>query len=301
MTFLKMIFRPEWGRVAYERWEWIVMRVLFAVWIIPPSIALDLPYHGQPRPAGIARLMDITWFTSEAVQPFVSGAFYIFLALYLVGFLPLLATTGLFVLHLLGGTLANSQGATFHTVQIVGVLLLGQILAHVYSKVSLMRKKESLMGKTPHGLLIYCTTQMLAAAYVVAGLTKLLRSRGNWLEDSENLPTQIAKGLRKEYYDTLVEPAADAAPWFIRFMEEWPLFAKAALGGGWFLELFCFIALLNRWMMLFFGLGLVLMHETISSAMGLGFAFNKSVLLVCFINVPFWLVAGYRWWKARRK
>lgn len=297
---VKALLKPEWGKVAYEKWEWILMRAIFAVFLVYPSVNLALPYHAQARPAGIARLMDVTWISSEALHPYLMGIFIASLALYIVGFLPLLVTTVLFVLHMFSGTLANSQGATYHTVQVVGFALLGQVLAHVYFKFRQLRAKESLMKQTPHGLLIYCTNQMLAASYVVAGLSKLLRSRGSWLQDSDNLTVQIEKGLRKEYYDTLVETGSDAGPWFVRFMDEWPVIAKALLGGAWFLELFAVLALINRWTLAIFGIGLYLMHETISSAMGLGFAYNKMALLVFFINVPYWLVAGWRVYGKRK-
>jgi len=293
-AWLKALIKPEWGKIAYEKWEWIVMRAIFALWIVPPSIELASPFHAQPRPVGIAHFMDVTWISSEALHPYLVGIFWIAVALYVIGFLPMLATTILFVLHMVAGTLGNSHGATHHTVQIVGFALLGQVLAHLYFKFSQLRKKESLLVKTPHGPLIYCTTQLVAAAYVVAGLSKMLRSRGSWLKDSENLTVQMEKGIRKNFYDTHSEQGNDAIHWFVRFMDESPLIAKAMLGSGLILELFAFLALINRWTLAIFGIGLWLMHESISAAMGLGFAFNKLVLLVFLINVPYWLVAAWR-------
>ncbi len=290
----KSLLRPQFGKVVYENWEWILMRAFFAIVVLVPATSFDLPYEGQPQPQGIAVFVDTTWIAAEAAGPWVKGFFYGALALYIVGFLPFVATTGLLVIHLTIGALENSQGGTHHTTQIIGFVLVGQFLAHVYFKVRRLISRESVWKNASASLQVYLSQQLIAAAYVVAGLTKLIRSDGRWLAEVGNLPMQIEKGIDKTYYDTLQRPAEGTVPWMVRVMEDWPVLARLMLGGGWFLELFAFLALWNRWALAVFGVGLILMHETISAAMGLGFAYNKAVLLVFFVNLPYWAVAGIR-------
>ncbi len=291
---LKDLLRPRFGKGVYENWEWIIMRGFFALVVLIPATSFNLPYEGQPQPQGIAVFVDTTWIGAPAWGAWARWVFYGAIALYVAGFLPFVATTILLVAHLTAGALENSQGGTHHTTQIVGFVLVGQFLAHLYFKARRLRARESLWKNAPASLQVYLSQQLIAAAYVVAGLTKLLRSRGQWLSDTENLPMQIEKGLDKTFYDTLHRPAEDTVPWMVRLMEDWPLVGKMMLGTGWFLELFAFLALWNRWTLALFGIGLILMHETISAAMGLGFAFNKAVLLVFFVNLPYWALAAYR-------
>jgi hypothetical protein len=291
---LEALLRPQFGKIAYENWEWILMRAFFAIIILVPATSFDLPYEGQPQPQGIAVFVDTTWIGAEAAMPWVRGFFYAALGLYLVGFLPFVATSVLLVIHLTIGALENSQGGTHHTTQIVGFVLVGQFLAHLYFKVRRLITRESVWQNAPASMQVYLSQQLIAAAYVVAGLTKLIRSEGRWLADVGNLPMQIEKGIDKTYYDTLQRPAEGMVPWMVHLMEDWPLLARVMLGTGWFLELFAFLALWNRWTLAIFGVGLILMHETISAAMGLGFAYNKAVLLVFFVNLPYWAIAAVR-------
>lgn len=287
--WLKTIFRPLFSKVHYESWEWTLMRLAFAWFGIYKGTPLDLPYHAQPDPAGIAQFVDVTWITSSPWQSVLTILFYGLIFLYCINRLPLIATGGLLTIQTLAGTLGNSQGATHHTTQIVGFVLLGQVLAHVYWKLRRQNNK-ALTGPAPPSSLIYLSQQLLAAGYVASGISKIVRSRGNWISDTANFPVQLAKGRDKQYYDFLVETPAETGAWMLRLLTDYPALAKALLGTGLFLELFAFLALLNRPLLALFGIGLLAMHATISEFMGLGFAFNKAALLIFFINVPWWLV-----------
>jgi hypothetical protein len=131
-SWLKSIFTPRFDRVTYASWEWGIMRLAFTIFALIPGTTLSLTFGAQPKPAGIAQFINITWITQSPFQELFAFAFCAFLALYLVGIFPLTATLGLFVIHTLTGTLVNSQGATHHNTQIVGLILFGQILAHLY-------------------------------------------------------------------------------------------------------------------------------------------------------------------------
>lgn len=299
--WINSIFRPLFDKVRYDRWEWMLMRIAFGTFVVRKGTNLDLPFHAQPKPQGIAQFVDVTWITSDPHQAIVTVLFYLLLLLYCLNLLPLVTTTGLLIIHTLVGTLSNSQGATHHTSQIVGLVLFGQVVAHVYWRIRL-RHPDFRLSHTPDlpSLLVYCSQQLVAAGYVASGISKLLRSEGRWLVDIANFPVQLAKGRDKQYYDTLVEPPAVAMEWLVRLITDYPILSKIFLGAGLFLEVFAFIALMNRPMLALFGIGLVAMHSTISEFMGLGFIFNKAILIIFFVNVPWWIVAAWRRGRASR-
>ncbi|MEM7147480.1 MAG: hypothetical protein AAF591_20355 [Verrucomicrobiota bacterium] len=293
-ALLKSLLSPRFDRVTYAPWEWAVMRTLFAFFAVIPGTSLNLSFRNQPEPAGIAQFIDLTWITQEPFQQLITFAFFAFVALYLVGFFPLTATAGLFVIHTLTGTLVNSQGATHHSTQIIGLVLLGQILAHLYwrLKPNLALKRNPDLApnpETPATLLVYHSQQLIAAAYVASGITKLINSRGEWITQIPNIPIQFEKNFAYRYYDHLEVPAQQASQGMIKFIADHPAAAQGLFGFGLFLELACFLALMNRATLALWGLALWFMHHTISNVMGLGFAFNKAILLIFFINLPFWL------------
>jgi hypothetical protein len=292
-SWLKSIFTPRFDRVTYSSWEWAIMRLAFAFFALIPGTTLSLSFKAQPKPTGVAQFIDLTWITQSPFQEIIALAFCAFLALYLVGIFPLTATTGLFVIHTLTGTLVNSQGAIHHNTQIIGLILFGQMLAHLYWRLNpalaLRRNPHLDPGpRTPATLLVYHSQQLIAAGYVASGITKLVKSKGQWLAQIPNIPLQFEKNFDMHYFDSLREQAQEASHGMIHFITDHPTAAKGLFGIGFFLELFCFVALMNRPMLALFGLGLWGMHHSISSVMGLGFAFNKAVLLIFFINAPFW-------------
>jgi hypothetical protein len=293
-SWLKSIFTPRFDRVTYAPWEWAIMRLAFAFFALIPGTPLHLPFKAQPNPTGIAQFIDLTWITHDPFQQLIALAFCACLALYLAGVFPLTATIGLFVIHTLTGTLVNSQGAIHHNTQIVGLILFGQILAHLYWRfkpaLALRRNPKLSPGpQTPATLLVYHSQQLIAAGYVASGITKWVASKGQWLNQIPNIPLQFEKNFAYRYYDNLQEQAQGASHKMIDFIADHPAAAKGLFGIGFFLELFCFLALINRPFLALFGLGLWGMHHAISNVMGLGFAFNKAILLIFFVNLPFWI------------
>ena len=55
--------RPQFGKIAYAKWEWVVMRALFAWYCILPTTLPSAPLatKTQPAPNGIAQFFDLTF------------------------------------------------------------------------------------------------------------------------------------------------------------------------------------------------------------------------------------------------
>ncbi len=73
--------------------------------------------------------------------------------------------------------IVNSQGAIQHAFQIVSLVLLAQTAAHFYG---LWRCRSGEAGEALEDRTIWWSQQTVVAVYLVAGITKLLVTKGLW-------------------------------------------------------------------------------------------------------------------------
>lgn len=319
-------FRFQAGRVEYMAFEWWIMRAGLA-WLIYDATPANYPSLAQPSPVGIAKFFDLTWLGAPGTEAWLHPVLLGLCVVFALGLAPMLSAAGLLAIHTAVGTFANSQGGgggSHHTTNLIGLLLIGQVLGCLYSDAKAFRrggwrgllalrieswewlrhlirhpgagfrKAEDSGEAGPQefrSLLIYTTQQMLALLYVVSGITKIWRSEGAWLSDVRNIPLQFEKNRMNEYYDTLVMPPQTSAEAMADWIGHHPLLAGVFFSGGLFLELFAFLGLWNRRMGVVFGMAIILMHIAISDLMNLGFAYNKWALFLLWVNVPFWIWA----------
>ncbi len=318
--------RFEAGRVEYLAFEWWIMRAVLAYFAVQATPA-GLPYVTQPNPVGFAKFFDLTWLGDPATPGWMHPVLLLAAGLLALGWAPLLGSLTLLVLHTAVGTYANSQGGgggSHHTTNLIGLMLLGQVLACLYRDVKAVRRQgwrgplavrledwgwmkhllrhpsagfrrgsDSLAAaaQTFRSLQIWVILQMMAMGYVVSGVSKLWRSEGAWLAEVRRLPLQFEKNRFNAFHDSLVMPPQTNADAMADWVGRHPNLAGALFGVGLFLELFAFLGLWNRKTMAVFGLGIITMHVMISDLMNLGFFYNKWTLLIFWVNVPFWLHA----------
>ena len=292
------------GRAEYRGYEWLIMRVLFAfaAWGTFDARMLQ-EFSSLPYPNGLAQFINLEWMFSQNVQTLLLAVAIVHLAFYIFNVAPLWACVVLFVIHTLLGTVVNSQGAIHHTSQIVGFVLLGHIIGYSalllgrprrwdlalgLGQFELLKPADRLKAAAPSSI-IYIVQQLIATAYVVSAISKLVRSEGQWISSLPNIAMQLQKTRMMAHYNTL-EPVPDLAGWAITMVRDHPGVAMIFFGIGLALELFAFVALFNRGFMALAGIGLVVMHISISQIMNLGFFYNKWILAIFWINLPFWLV-----------
>lgn len=294
------------GRAEYSGYEWLIMRVLFVFAAWPTFNARMLQqYSSLPYPNGLAQFFDLSWLLAPGHQTLLLVIAIAHLAFYVLNVVPMWTCTVLFVIHTLLGTVVNSQGAIHHTSQIIGFVLLGHIIGYGalllrrkwdialgFNQFELIRPAERLQAAAPSGV-IYVIQQLVATAYVVSAISKLIRSEGQWVSTLPNIALQLQKTRMMEHYNTLA-PVPELAGWAITMVREYPTVAMVFFSIGLALELFAFVALFNRGFMALGGLGLMLMHVSISQVMNLGFFYNKWILVIFWVNVPFWCVALVR-------
>ncbi len=293
MNLLRRLLRYD--HTHYAWWEHWITRLAFAslIWRGYPKVT---NYTGQPRPNGLAHFFDFTFFANPRIVEILQVVFVIALAFYAIGRLRVIALPVLTGILISANTLGNSQGAINHITQIMVLVMLGQTFSIWHAAIAYRKLEPQQRHARTEDNLIAASIQVMAAVYVVSGITKLVNSGGEWIMNVPNLAVQFAKNLDMHWYNFLT-PAQGNTELIIHYVTHYPNIARAIFGTGLVLELFAFLALLNRWWALFMGLSLLLMHETISRIMHLGFLYNKLLLIIFFINIPWcivWLVRRLR-------
>jgi hypothetical protein len=132
--------------------------------------------------------------------------------------------------------------------------------------------------------------QVVAATYVLAGLSKLNVSGWEWVNSGHLFSLQVIKNESFRYFDTgnlaLLQQAQNKAVWFLTHKGLITFMLTSSL----LLELFCPVVLIGRKTRIVYGVLLVAMHIGIYVVMGImigGIAFN---MLIFFINPLYHLV-----------
>ena len=216
-----------------------------------------------------------------------------------LGWLVLPVVTFLFIGT---ATLNTSQGSIQHHLQAGAMLLV--VLSLWYVGCAIWNKTVPLRAlslEKVHRFVPFFAIQVLAATYVVAGISKLEKSGIGWIADTRFAPVALRKTADQHFFsvtDHLPERASglfDGLPVLVRgFFLECPWAAGPLLGPGLFLELFAFLALAGRRAALVVGLLIIGFHYAVSEVMNLRFEMNTHLLLIFMVNVPFWVGLGWR-------
>ncbi len=294
---------PEFGRV-----ERLVARGLFAwlLWDVFQSLSGKAPrLVGEPAPVGIAHFVDVTVFANERLLEGLGIVLGLGLALYVLGRgLPVVLPV-IWLILLGPGTLVHSQGAILHSTQLTMLVLTGQMVWAVQHGI---RRLVGVAGRDPAATeaffrqLMWLSLQIVAAGYLVTGITKMWESEGAWVKDAQYFPLQLEKAYWAHYYNKLEDPRGDAGEGggpiqaMSRQMEDMmrasPNASRFFLGCGLLLEFGAVLALLGRRWALGIGLGLILLHLTIAQIMSLHFGAHLALLAIYFVNAPYWVLAG---------
>ena len=271
---------------SYER---LIMRALFAlvVWEVTPAALI---VNKIPAPNGIARLVDLQFLLDPRVFAFARIALGVALIFYVLRFAVWLALPVAFLIHVAARTILNSQGAIQHAAQIVSLVLFSQMVAHFYG---LWRRRRG-VDEQPQveDRAIWWSQQAIVAVYLVAGITKLVVTKGLWPFQARWIGVSIAKAAYQSFYDTLnfADLQQQLAVANFAATHAWVVALIAAL--GLFLELGSPLMLINRIWAAGFGATLICFHISLSYAMHLTFPYNQWLLFIFMINVPYWIVYG---------
>jgi membrane protein implicated in regulation of membrane protease activity len=282
--------QPEYG--AYER---AVMRGLFAL-VVALHMPGALPSDPLAAPNGLARLVDLSFLSDPTAFSVSQYLLWAALILYVLRIAWGVVLPYITFLSLAVGSLQNSRGAIGHHLQIVSLVLLAQTAAYFYSRFVRDRDRKDKPPKSAgENRMINWSQQAIAATYLVSGLAKLINSHGMWVFQSPLVAVQIVKTTEQDYYNTLDPNRYGAGLATAEWIVQHPLLVTLMAAAGLILELTAPLMLLGRRWALFYGLGLVLFHESIHRVMKLHFANNEYLIWIYLVNVPFWVWVAACW------
>lgn len=274
------------------------MRALFAL-LVAHHIPAWLPYNSLPAPNGLAVLVDLSVLLNPAVFAVCRYILYAALALYVLRIGWSFVLPYMTLLSIAVGSITNSQGAIGHSMQVVALVLLAQTAAHFYSLFRARGSDRAPSEADGEGRMIRWSQQAFAATYLASGVTKVIRSSGEWIWQSPFAALQVIKTNEQRFHDLLDPAAVGAGAAVAEWMLQHPFLVGSAMTAGLLLELSAPLLLLGRGWAAFYGLALVAFHESIHRVMNLQFVYNEALAWIYLVNVPFWLALVAGWIRRR--
>ena len=283
--------------------EATIIRVLFAavVWWSLPLASEVADLTSQKKPTGLATLIPLTWLAAPGVFLVCQLVLAAAIALYLANRCMALATGAMTLVHVLIFTLDNSQGATNHAYQLISLVLLAQFLTYLSPHLARLIGRwrnaavPPLFG-TDRGirigdLAVYFSQQTIAAAYVVAGLSKLIRSKGMWVWQSPNVSVELMKSNAQNFYnrletDATYEHRTAGGPVDDRQPHAYPGADGRRTGSSSFLP---FSPCAAASVPCSPGIAILALHYGIHISMNLFFKYNIAIVLIFFVNPAYWI------------
>jgi hypothetical protein len=268
--------------------EGFFLRLLFGI-VIASTLSLQVPFHDQPHPVGLARFFDLTWLADPEKLSAYRSVLYLLLLIYASGwFLPIvlpLLTVGYSLMF----TLYNSQGYTHHGYQIISLTLLVQAVTVIYYSVL-----KGLRLQPPDALLnswlLVQSQVVVTGTYLVSFLTKLFATGAMWFWNAHYIALDMIKTQRQHYFSRF-NPADLGDPPEAIWLLEHPWLARGLFASGVVLEAIAFFALASRRLSFFIGVGLILMHRSVSMLMGLRFQNNEMLCAIFLIGIPYFIAS----------
>ena len=250
-------------------------------WLLPTLIHAPPPY-----PVGVAQYVDFSFLADPDLRGALRVGIVLALIPYTFGVAMPFAIGALALLWTGAGALACSHGDLSHSTQLVALVLIAQFLA--YAKTGLVRR---INGDTSacddgHELAVWYTQQVIVASYVVAGVTKLVRSSGQWMLLGPNLAVQIARTHDQAYYSSLPDGLMEHGTSLATFLLAHPKLTNLMLGTALLLELGAVVALVDRRIRIATGLALLAMHLGIRHLMMIDFVRHERLILVYLVEIP---------------
>lgn len=282
---------------AHPFYERLFMRAAFA-WVVIVSTPKSLNVHSVPAPNGIARLINLSFLTEPGWQAICHILLVIALGFYIARVLLWLALPVALAVQVSVNAVVNSQGAIHHAAQIVSLVLLAQTAASFYG-IWLQRRGTQTAAALEERAISW-SQQAIAAAYFVAGLTKLIETHGAWIFRARFIGVQIFKTAYQAYYNHLDPTGLDTQVAIAQFAADHGVMVALIAGTGLLLELLAPLMLLGRWWGLGFGCAFLLFHVSIDRFMQLSFLFHQLLVLIYFVSPIFWIAVAIQSLSRRR-
>lgn len=277
---------PPWSGTELE-----IMRVglAFAVVVACAKITIFRPTGPPGHPVGIARFVDLEWVATHRAGTWIQYVAYASALLYVANFLVPFALVVLAVVVILDMTVRSSYGAVNHGYHLLAVVLMAEAAAVVTWNAAQQWGWDlgSLLATSQDSTAAWWAIQAIVAVYFTSGVTKLIATRGRWVERSPGL---LLSSLARRETDALMGSASWGTSGKSTRMLTWlldrPDAARALFGAGLLVELVAPVGLFGAPALFVVGIALIALHQANGHLLGLSFPEYQILVFVFLVNVP---------------
>ncbi len=260
----------------YTNAEWIILKISFC-WCWVGAIGISTFSHESvPYPSGICSLFDCSFLVTWHIYYGFYFTTLLLALLYILEKKMVVVTSLMCLMSLVVFTLEESSGILNRNTLYTLIFL---VQAVAYFRNSPSHKTER----------IQFPIQMIAAGYMLAGISKLTESGLGWITDAPLASIQIIKNYGFSYFDTGDISFLNEGLSKVDVLLAHPFFAKLLFAFTLFLELFAWLAVKNKLRSFIYGLLLTSMHIGILYFMNI---FIEGIFYPMFIFMvnPFYLL-----------
>ncbi|OWY20987.1 hypothetical protein C7N43_00680 [Sphingobacteriales bacterium UPWRP_1] len=268
----------------YTYREWFFQKLGFAVLIFSLAYVVVFNYVVVPLPESICLFVDCTLLLKYPhwVLLVITGL----LILYLNEKWMIATLSALSILVFLLCVIPDSNGHLLW-LEVLFTIPVVQLLAYLLYSGNTQELAKSR---------VQFSVAAIAAIYVLSGTTKLQDSHFTWVTQTQNLPIHVLKASFNMAHSQLkgftlsnTEWAQTVANWMLAHPKLLMVLTAFALG----IELFAFLAVINKRFAWGYGFLLILLHAGVRMAMSIVLPFIVLAMLVYYVNIFYflWLVA----------
>ncbi|MCW5906471.1 MAG: hypothetical protein KIS94_01310 [Chitinophagales bacterium] len=276
----------------YTNEEWRLIKLFTGIiWLLEICRVLLLNnYTTAPYPEGIFRLADLSFIGISPVKYILVVIAVAGVIMYVAEKRMLAALLLLSLISLAVFTLERSNSVKSRS-ELLSLILLVQLAA--YAKERFFTK-----ATTAHNTAMFYSIQMIAAAYVMSAISKLLTSGFDWIWQSQNFVVQITK-ISEQILIELQLDISSHTQWITGLLLAHPhvthLFFAAALT----VELFAFVACFSKTAAKRYGWALLALHLGMLLLIGIVIPVFVLLVLVYLLNISKPLLSGYSFLKSK--
>jgi hypothetical protein len=136
--------------------------------------------------------------------------------------------------------------------------------------------------------------QIIAAVYTLAGIAKIYYSGLAWINAGPSFYLQVVKNHSFHYFDSGRLDNFNQILAYGNILSSYLPVLKLLLAAALFLEVGCFLVLINKKIRFVWGMGLLLMHIFIGTVMGIGISVIAFPMIFFFLNPFYLIILGFK-------
>jgi hypothetical protein len=260
--------------------EWFFMKFSVSALWLSAIFLIVRGFSSLPLPIGVCTWFPCVFFLHFPFNKILLYSSVIIAYLYIFEIKVLWTSFIMFLISLLVFSIEESNGILERR-GLLTFIFLAQFVAYF-----LHNKKNHFNLKKYR---IQFSVQVVAAGYVLAGLSKLIQSGWKWILDGERITLQILKSHYYTYIDLGNEKWLIKGYELVNFIESHPYLLFFLLASSLLLELGAFLVIFSRRHAIIYGLLLLSMHIGIYWVMEIAIVSILFPMLIFLIN-PLYLL-----------